>query len=337
MADVGLGQLLTATGRARSRKLKDAVSDSHYVLEALEKHGGIRRIDGGRSIVDEGITGQNSTVKWVGEAGSVSLSDQKVLDAAEFYWKYLMGSVTITHAERLQNSGGSDTKLVNLVGGKFEALEASMMNEFHEGLGSLGTAEGGLQIGGIPHLISTTPTTGSVGGIDRSSANATWYQNGAFNTATEWNDGAVDSGNVLRAFGKALNATMVGGKLGVQLAIAGSNHFEALDAAIGAKQTIVNVSGEGKAGFDKLFYRGIPVYLAGGINYSGATLLNAKRTYFLCVKPGGVNLVYHEGAEFEMLDPVNSANQAAYSRLMLTMANMTLGPLAKRCYVLFDE
>ena len=90
MADVGLGQLVTVSGRARSRVLKDAVRDSHPLYKALEDNGGIRRIDGGRTIVEEAKSGQNSTVSWVGEAGTVSTTDQKVLDAAEFEWKYFL-------------------------------------------------------------------------------------------------------------------------------------------------------------------------------------------------------------------------------------------------------
>ena len=82
MADVGLGQLITTTGRARSRKLKDAVRDNLPLYQAMEEVGGIRRIDGGRTIVEEAKSAQNSTVSWVGETGQVSIADSKVVLAA---------------------------------------------------------------------------------------------------------------------------------------------------------------------------------------------------------------------------------------------------------------
>lgn len=336
MADVGLGQLVTTTGRARSRKLKDAVRDNHPLYDAMDKNGGIRRIDGGRTIVEEAKTAQNSTVKWVGESGSVDLSDAKVMDSAEFEWSYQLGSVTWSLAERYKNSGGSDTKLIDVVAGKFEVLEDSMMNEFHAAMLSSGTGDGGLQMDGIASHVSTTPSTGTVGTIDRSSANAAWFRNQKFDTSSDWADGAVDAGNVKRFLDKGINATTRNSKTQVQLGFLGQTHFEYLTQAIQAIQNINDVTGAGKAGFDRLFYRGIPCYFGNGVNYSGQTAATTTRTYLLNVKPGGLNLVFHDKAEFDMLEPVNAADQAAISRLMFTMCAMTIGGLAKLNWVGFD-
>jgi len=336
MADVGLGQLATTTGRLRSRKLKDAVKDAHPLYEAMDKEGGIKRADGGRTIVEEALSGQNGTVSWVGESGTVALTDQKVADAAEFEWKYQLGAVSWTLAEQYKNSGGSDTKLIDVVSAKYEALEGSMMNEFHEGMLSNGTGSAGLQLGGLALLVSTTPTSGTVGGIDRSTANAAWYRNQKFNTAVDWADGAVDAGNVKRFLDKGINSTTRNSKSQAQLGFWGQTHFEYLTQATQAIQQIVNESSVAKVGFDRIVYRGIPMYFGAGVNYSGATAMTATRTYLLNVKPGGVNLVFHNKAEFDMLEPVPSADQAAITRLMFTMSNMTIGGLAKLCWVGFD-
>jgi hypothetical protein len=336
MVDVGLGQLITTTGRARSRKLKDAVRDNHPLYEAMDKEGGIKRIDGGRTIVDEAKTGQNSTVDWVGETGSVSLADTKVLDAAEYEWAYQLGSVSWSLAERYKNSGGSDTKLIDVIAGKFEVLEDSMMNEFHAGMLSNGTGSSGLQLDGVAALVSTTPTTGTVGTIDRSSADAAWFRNQKFDTSADWSDGAVDAGNVKRFFDKGINSTTRNSKAQVQLGFLGQDFFEYLTQAIQAIQVINDNTGTGHAGFEKLMYRGIPMYFGGGVNYSGESSMTATRAYLFNVKPGGLNLTFHEKAEFDMLEPVESADQAAISRLMFTMAAMCIGGLAKLNWVGFD-
>ena len=336
MADVGLGQLITTTGRWRSKKLKDAVKDNHPVLKALDDAGGIKRIDGGRTVVDEAMSAQNGSASWVGEAGAVSIADTKVLDAAEYNWSYLLGSVSWTLAERYKNSGGSDTQFIDVVAGKFDVLETSLMNTFHEGLNSTGTGTSGLQLDGVPALISTTPTTGTVGGIDRSATNATWFRNSKFDTANDWSDGATSAGNFKRFLDKGLNATTRMGKVQIDIGLLGTTHFEYATQAINAMQIIQNESSTGKAGFDRLIYRGVPLYLSGGVSYSGLTQQTATRTYLLNVKDGGVNLVYHQKAEFAMLDPVNSADQAAISRLMFTMATMKVGALAKLNWVGFD-
>jgi hypothetical protein len=336
MADVGLGQLATTTGRYVSRKLKDASSDSHPLYEAMSKEGGIKRIAGGRTIVDEALSGQNGTVQWVGESGAIDLVDYKVADAAEYAWKYMLAAVTWTLAERYQNSGGSETKIIDVVAAKFDAAKNSMMNQFHAGMLSNGTGSSGLELGGIAALVSTTPTTGTVGGINRASADATWFQNGKFNTGADWADGAVDAGNVLRFLDKMINPAIRNGKISHQLGFLGQTHWEYANSAIQARQSIVNVSGEGKVGFDRIFYRGIPLYYGNGVNYSGATAMTVNRSYLLNVQPGGVNLVFHKEAEFDMLEPIASDNQAAVSRLLFTMANMTIGGLAKLCAVGFD-
>lgn len=336
MADVGLGQLVTSTGRARRKARVDAVTDNHPLFALMKDQGGIRRIDGGRTIVEEAISGQNSAGGWVGEAGQVSLVDQKVLDAAEYEWKYQLYPIVWTLSERYKNSGGESTKFIDIVTAKFEAAEASAMNEFHEGALSNGTGSGGLQLNGLATLVSTTPTSGTRGGIDLSNANAAWFRNQKFDTANDWSEGSVDSGNVKRFLDKGVNGTIRNGKSMIDGFLMGQTHFEYLTQAFNAIQQIVNVSDTGKAGFEKLVYRGKPAYLGSGISYSGLTQVTATRTYGLCVKPGGVNLVYHRKAEFEMLEEIQANDQAAISRLMFTMAAMTIGGLAKFNWVGFD-
>lgn len=334
MSDVGLGQRITAFGRARSKVAKDAVKDNHPLMKALEDSKGIVRLGGGRTILDEALSGQNTTVGWVGEAGTVPLTDQKVVDSPEFDWSYQLGSISMTLAERYMNEG--EGRFIDLWAAKQESLEGSAMNEFHEGLLSSGTGDGGLQLDGVAALVSTTPTSGTVGTIDRSATAAAWFRNQKFDTASDWSDGSVDAGNVKRFLDKGLNATSKNSQLQTTIGFLGQTHFEYLTSAIQAIQVIQNESGTGKAGFDRLVYRGVPMYFGAGVNYSGATATTATRTYLFCTKPGGLNLVFHKKAEFDMLEPINASDQAAFSRLMFTMASMRIGALAKLNWVGFD-
>jgi len=336
MVDVGLGQLATTTGYARSRVLKDAVRDNIPFWDMMEKEGGVRRIAGGSQILEEALSGPNLTSTWVGEAGQVPITDSKVADSAVFDWKYQLAAVTWTLAERYKNSGGRDTQFIDIIAAKYEAAEATMMNQFHEGMLSNGTGYGGLQLVGAASLVSTTPTTGTVGGIDRSNANAAWFRNQKFDTSVDWSDGATSAGNIKRFLDKGINATTRGGKSLGQCFLMGSTHFEYLSQAVQAIQMITNNAGTGDAGFQKMIYRGIPVYFGGGVNYSGHSALTSTRTYLLCLKRGGVNVVFHDKAEFDMLEPVASQDQAAVSRLLFTMCAMTIGGLAKFNWVGFD-
>jgi len=336
MADVGLGQLATVTGLARSKVLKDAVSDNIPGYDLMQAAGGVRRVSGGSQIVESAITAPNATSTWVGETGQVSIADTKVVDSAVFDWRYMLAAVTWSLAERYKNSGGAQTQYFDIVGAKYKAAEATMMNQFQEGFLSNGTGYSGLQLIGLASLVSTTPTTGTVGGIDRSSANAAWFRNQKFDTSVDWTEGATSPGNIKRFFDKGINATTRSGKRMKQVIYAGNTHFEYLTQATQAIQVINDSNGTGEAGFQKIKYRGADVYLGGGINYSGYSALTATRSYILCVEEGGVNIVFHDKAEFDMLEPVNSQDQAAVSRLLFTMTAATIGGLAKFCWVGFD-
>ena len=335
MADVGIGELATVSGRERSRKVKDAVSDNHPIMRAMKEAGGIRRVSGGRTILDEALSGQNSTAAWVGEAGTVSLANQKVADSPEFQWKYMLASISWTLAEVLKN-GGSVTKFIDILEAKFMAAEAACQNVFEGGLVSDGTGSGGLQLGGLAHLISTTPTSGTVGGIDRSSANAAWFRNRKFDSSSDWSEGTVSASNVKRFLDKLINGGLENGKATAQIGLMGDTHYEFLSQALQAIQVINDKDGELRGGHQKLVYRGIPFYLSGGLQYSSQTQQTDTRTYLLNVERGGVNVVFHKEAEFDMLEPVDSSDQAARSRLIFTMANATVGAYAKRCVVGFD-
>lgn len=334
MADVGVGERVAAYGRHRSKVVKDAVRDNHPALKATEDAGGVVRVKGGRTYLDESLSGQNSSVGYIGEVGQVPINNYKAVDSPEASWTYLAGSVTLSKAEQLMNRGQG--RFIDIYAAKQDALEGSMMNVHHGGFLSSGTGTSGLQLDGMAAAISTTPTTGTYNTIDRSSSNAAWFRNSKFDSAGDWTLGAVDAGNVKKFFDKLINNTTKDGKCQLDYFLAGSTHFEFLTDAIGALQTIQNQNANGHAGFQKLTYRGVPVYFGGGVTYSSQTALTATRTYGVCAKKGGFNLVYMDGAEFDMMPKVDSADQAAFSSLMLTMATTSIGAFAKLCIVGFD-
>lgn len=334
MADVGLGQAVTATAQYRQKIARDAMGDNLPVTAHMKEEGGYRSIPGGRSVIEEALSDQNDTVNWVARSGTVALTENNVIDSAEETMSYMMGSIVFSKAEQLENRG--EEQYIPLITSKMDVLEKTQKNKFHEGVLSSGTGVGGLQMGGLAEKVSTTPTTGTVMGIDRSSADAVWFRNQAFNTASDWSDGTVDSGNVTRFLDKGIDSTTMNSMPTVQLGLLGLTHWQALASAVRATQQITHEKDTARIGFNKIFYRGIPMYLSGGINYSGFTTQTATRSYLLNVQRGGFNVVFMKGAEFDMLDPVNAADQASVSRVMFTMACTVIGAYAQRCWVGFD-
>lgn len=334
MADVGLGQALTVTGRRRSRVAKKANEDNHPVFRACSRNGGIVRVGSGRTYVEEALSDQNDSTAWVGERGTVSLVENNVIDAAEATWRYIMSAVIVSKAEELQNR--TPDRYIPLLASKYRVAETTMKNLAHEGVLSAGTSAGGLQVPGLAALCPTDPTTGTWLGIDHSDANSIWHRNQAFNTSTGWSDGAVDSGNVTRFLDQGIDAVMVGSTPETTLGLLGDTHWKALQSSTRALQFITAGSDTAKHGHNRQIYRGIECYLSGGLNYSGYSAQTATRSYLLNTEKGGFNIVYMEGAEYDMLDPVNSADQALMTRLLFTMMLCITGGYARKCWTGFD-
>ena len=327
-----LGQDATATGRARSKVLKDAVNDNHPLLRAMKEQKGIKYKSSGRDIVEEAKMAQNSTVAFVGQSGTVSLADTDIMDAANYDWRYLLGSVSWTIAEQLMNRG--EWEYINLIGSKYEVLEDSLMNLLHAAI--LGDATTLHYPNGLANLVSTSPSSGTVGGLDRSVAANAWIRNQAATTTTAVGDATADAANIKRVLDYGIDNALRHSKPQQTLGFLGGTHWGFANQAIQSHQVINDKNGTGEVGFDKLRYRGIDLYNGAGVSYSGLTQATATRSYLLCVKPGGVNLTYMKGAEFDLLEQVNSADQAVVSRLMFTMLQMLIGGLAKLNFVLAD-
>ena len=132
MADVGLGERITAYGRYRSKVAKDAVRDNQPLLKLLDAEGGVDRVSGGRTYLNESLTAQNATVGYVGETGTVSLANQTVLDSPESSWTYLLGSINLSLAEKYMNEGQG--RYIDVYAAKQDALEGSMMKIHHAGI-----------------------------------------------------------------------------------------------------------------------------------------------------------------------------------------------------------
>ena len=329
-----LGQDVTAIGRARSKKLKNAVSDNHPVIAAMKANGGIKYKTSGRDIVEEAAMAQNSTAAFIGKKGTVSLADTDIMDAAYFPWTYLAGTAAWSVAEKLQNRG--ENEYINLIGAKYMVLEETLLNVLHGAL--IGDGTTALYPNGLSNLIPATVNSGTVGGMDVSAAANAWYRTQSATSTTACGDASLDAANILRAYDYALNLTIRDMKPQANIAVVGSTHWPFLSAAFSSFYQIVNKPGAKslEMGWDSFVYRGCEFFNGGGITFSSQSQATAAATYFICTKPGGINLVYMKGAEFDLLDEVQSADQAAISRMNFTMMNFIRGGLAKFNYRLYN-
>jgi hypothetical protein len=157
----------------------DNIFQRHWLLEQLRSNGSFEKQNG--TVIRHNLEyALNPNVKWMSEMETVTVFRPDTFDNAEYSWKFIGGDVPMTDFERDISAGGAGKfdveakKLDNLKNTMEERLNTSM---FSDGTGTSSKEAGGLQL-----LVSTTPTTGTVGLIPR--ATYSFWRNQA-TTATK--------------------------------------------------------------------------------------------------------------------------------------------------------
>ena len=183
MATPNLSEIVTTTLAARSRSIADNVTENNALLTKLQMKGRAKPIAGGRDIVKELSHSENQTYKRYSGYELLDIAPSETLSAAVYLWKQATVAVTISGLEQLQNSGRE--QMIDLLDARMEVAEATFKNNLSNDIYSDGTASGGKQITGLQAQVSTTtPATGTVGGIQRRQLHVL-AQSGA--TGFEWN------------------------------------------------------------------------------------------------------------------------------------------------------
>lgn len=115
----------------------------------------------------------NTTVKSMSELESLDVQRVDVFDRYEYAWKFVGGLIVMSEFEKLMTAGAAGK--FDLEAGKIDNLKKTMQYTVNADLYSDGTGSGGKQAGGLQYIVSTTPTTGTVGAINR--ATYTFWRN----------------------------------------------------------------------------------------------------------------------------------------------------------------
>jgi hypothetical protein len=142
----------------------DQIFNFFWLLENLKVGDSFRKGAG------DPITGTieyalNTTVKSMSELESLDVNRVDVFDRYEYAWKFVGGLIVMSEFEKLVTSGGAGK--FDLEAGKIDNLKKTMQSTINTDLYSDGTGSGGKQAGGLQYIVSTTPTTGTVGAIPR--------------------------------------------------------------------------------------------------------------------------------------------------------------------------
>jgi hypothetical protein len=154
-------------------KPEDQIFEDYFLLDQLKQGEAFKSIDGGDVITGSLEYATNGTVQWYSDLETISTTRQDVFDRFEFTWKEIAGTVVQSELESAINQGSA--KKFDLLNEKLENLRDSFASVINASLFSDGTGSSSKEIGGLQHIVATSPSTGTVGGINR--ANFSFWRN----------------------------------------------------------------------------------------------------------------------------------------------------------------
>lgn len=282
-ANTAISDIVATTIESRTKSCQDNLTANNALLRRLKDRGNIKTVTGGSTILQEIYYNDTATNYANSYSGyeTINVSPDSPISAAQYTMKHYATAVTIAGTELLQNSGKE--ALIDLLATRVEIAQARLANKIDVDLHADGTGNGGKNIVGLAAMISTTPTTGTYGGIDRSLW--TFWQNG-YKTSTTVNGGAATSSTIQNLM-NTVALERVRGNDKIDLIYAGSTFYALYLASL---QTIQRVTDEtlAGAGFTSLkFYGGggsADVILGGGVGgnqtATRADFINTKYVYF---------------------------------------------------------
>ena len=233
--------------------MKNSVTSSvignNALLRTLQNKGKIVHEIGGRNFQENIAYASNSTVQFQNPTDLLDTSAQDEFTSALFAQKMLTGTDQISEKELLQNAG--DSRIFNLLEGKRKNLMDTLRNQLGAALYSDGTGSGGKTIGGLQLLIADDPTTGTVGGIDRST-NSFW-RNQVYDFSTSAG-GNASASNIQAGMNSLYLSCQVQEGSFPDLILADNNYYTFFENSMQQIQRITNTN-EGKLGYEQLAYK----------------------------------------------------------------------------------
>lgn len=267
-ANSSITDVIATTIQNRSGVLADNTTNNNAILRKLKAKGNVRPFGGGNVILEEIMYTDASSINANSYSGyeALNIGVNSPISAAQFSITQYAAAVTMSGLEMLQNA--SKEQIIDLMEGRVKVTEAQLMNRIDYDLYQDGTGNGGKNLTGLALAVADTPTSGTYGGISRS----TWafWQNQYFRGVTD--GGAAVSAANIQAYMTTLGLRCVRGNNMPDLWVGDATYYGLYVNSLQAIQRITSDSGSGTAGagFPALkFYGGgmaADVVFGGGIN-----------------------------------------------------------------------
>jgi hypothetical protein len=316
-ANSSVSDIIATTIQSRSGELADNVTNNNPLLLKLKSKGNVRPFSGGNVILEEIMYNDSSTNNTNSYSGyeTLNISPNSPISAAQFSIAQYASAVTISGLEMLQNSGKE--QIIDLLEGRIKVAEAQLANRINLDLYGDGTGNGGKNLTGLAAAVADSPSSGTYGGISRS----TWsfWRNSAFSGVT--NGGAAVSAANIQSYMTQLAIKLVRGTDKADLIVADNNYYNLYVNSLQAIQRVTDPEMAG-SGFASLkFYGGgtsADVVLGGGIgNQEPANHMYFLNTDYIFFRPHKDRNFVPIGGERQ------SVNQDAIVKLIGWAGNLT--------------
>jgi len=210
---------------------------------------------------------------------TINVAPNSPISSAQFPIAQYAAAVTMSGLEMLQNSGKE--QIIDLMEGRVQIAEKQLLNRINQDLYLDGTGNSGKNILGLAAVVSLTPSSGILGGIDP----AVWsfWRNYAYSGLT--NGGAAVSPANIQQYMTNVALNLVRNADRADLIVADTNYYQYYVNSLQAIQKVSNTDMAG-AGFTSLKFFGggieADVVLGGGALGGGVFAGEpANRMYFL--------------------------------------------------------
>lgn len=318
-ANSSISDIIATNIQSRSGELADNVTNNNALLRRLKERGNVKTFSGGNVILQEIMYNDSSTNNTNSYSGyeMLNVGQNSPISAAQFSFTQYASAITISGLEMIQNTGKE--AIIDLLDGRMQVAEAQLANRIGGDIYLDGTGNSGKNITGLAAAVPDDSSSGTYGGIDRS----TWsfWRSVYYSGVT--NGGAAVSASNIQKYMDSIAVQLIRGTDKPDLIVTDNNYYSLYLQSLQSIQRVTDSGGSMQgAGFASLKYYGAgmssDVVLDGGIG-SDAT---ANHMWFLNTKY--IFLRPHADRNFVPIGGERQAvNQDAIVKLIGWAGNMT--------------
>lgn len=314
-----LEEALVATLFDQSDNIADEVLHHNPLLKTLDEQGNIRKFSGGYELRKPVMYNDSAVGGFYAGFSSFNLNAIDDSTAFRFAIKQVYEPVAISGRDRRANR--DQAMLLDLAEMKMKAAISRLKNTVSTSLRGDGTGSGGLEFDGIKKAVSSSPSSGTYGQIDRTSN--TFARNLAVTGVT------FTAANVQEQITDAISQ-IVRGDEQPDLGLMDRTAWKFLHSSLTAIQRIQLPVKKATAGFRTLQYDGCDFVFDGGF---GSSVLETNTCRLLNTKYWTLDLV--RGADFKPLAPEMNrpVDQDAFFTVIIVEGNLCCAAPALQAYV----